>query len=139
MQRTVKLLKRYRYFIIIQVLYNRLICFQWKMKDYPAMIVGCKYGEHRVCGRSNGSALYNLRRGKRRFLPLLENALQIERQKHLKNISIGSCAEDDAANKILQNNLKITSLYQLNFTIAIRPRTGQKEPYCQICKNIFGL
>ncbi len=60
-----------------------------------------------------------------------------------EDIFWGTCAEDDAANKVLNecenSNIPLpTTMTSLNFTKAIRPRTGECVPYCKICEKIFG-
>lgn len=51
---------------------------------------------------------------------------------------LGTCAEDDAANKVLnaleQNTPKLN---ELQFTKALRPRTGNKVKYCKTCQTVF--
>ena len=51
---------------------------------------------------------------------------------------LGTCAEDDAANKVL-NALEpnASKLNELQFTKALRPRTGNKVKYCKTCQTIF--
>lgn len=51
--------------------------------------------------------------------------------------TIGCCAEFQAANKLLLDNPSATP-GQINFTEAIRPRTGQTVPMCENCKTTFG-
>jgi len=50
---------------------------------------------------------------------------------------VGCCAEFQAGNKLLLNNPSATPS-QINFTGAIRPRTGQTIPMCENCKTTFG-
>ncbi|WP_042722327.1 RHS repeat-associated core domain-containing protein [Flavobacterium sp. B17] len=50
---------------------------------------------------------------------------------------VGCCAEFQAGNKLLLDN-PLASPSQVNFTEAIRPRTGQTIPMCENCKTTFG-
>lgn len=68
---------------------------------------------------------------------------QPEEEKEKKDIYWGTCAEDDAANKVLtecENNFipLPNKMSDLRFTVAIRPRTRERIPYCTICEKIFG-
>ena len=51
--------------------------------------------------------------------------------------TVGCCAEFQAGNKLLLDNPSATP-QQINFTDAIRPRTGQVVPPCENCKTTFG-
>lgn len=58
----------------------------------------------------------------------------------------GTCAEDHAASKCLvsceksRNKISLPiSLSDLEFTVALRPRTGGEVEYCNTCKAVFGL
>ncbi len=50
---------------------------------------------------------------------------------------VGCCAEFNAGNELLLNNPSATAS-QVNFTEAIRPRTGKVVPMCDNCKATFG-
>ncbi|RMZ57918.1 hypothetical protein D1632_16545 [Chryseobacterium nematophagum] len=50
--------------------------------------------------------------------------------------TVGCCAEFQAGNELLLNNLSAAPS-QINFTEAIRPRTGQTVPMCDNCKATF--
>lgn len=51
---------------------------------------------------------------------------------------LGTCAEDDAANKVLYTLEPNTpKLNELQFTKALRPRTGNKVKYCKTCQTVF--
>jgi len=52
--------------------------------------------------------------------------------------TVGCCGEFQAANELLLNNPSATPR-QVNFTDAIRPRTGEIVPPCENCKTTFGL
>ncbi len=51
--------------------------------------------------------------------------------------TVGCCAEFKAANELLIKNPSATP-QQVNFTEAIRPRTGQTIPMCENCNATFG-
>jgi RHS repeat-associated protein len=48
---------------------------------------------------------------------------------------VGNCAEFDAANQLLHSG---STLEDIEFTDAVRPRTGQQVPMCDNCQNMFG-
>lgn len=128
---------------------------------FPRVIVNCRYGNVIKNGRSKkGFAPIN--RSFRcpkpsllkeiqcneiltdwlNYLYYLYSTQKIEDQEK-KDIFWGTCAEDDAANKVLnecddQKMLLPTKMTDLNFTKAIRPRTRECIPYCKICEKIFG-
>ncbi|WP_420921600.1 hemagglutinin repeat-containing protein [Enterobacter quasiroggenkampii] len=51
--------------------------------------------------------------------------------------TLGRCAEFRAANELLLTNPSL-KLKDIQFTPAVRPRTGEVVPRCENCKNIFG-
>ncbi|NCH53653.1 hypothetical protein [Cronobacter muytjensii] len=51
--------------------------------------------------------------------------------------TLGRCAEFRAANEFLLANPSL-KVKDIQFTPAIRPRTGEVVPRCENCKNIFG-
>lgn len=54
--------------------------------------------------------------------------------------TLGCCAEQHAANLLLQRTFGITRMYTLeriNFSKAYRPRTMEVIPMCNNCKRIF--
>lgn len=54
--------------------------------------------------------------------------------------TIGTCAENDAADKYLNSYPdQIIPLNTLVFSDAYRPRTRRIKPYCTVCKRTFGL
>lgn len=128
---------------------------KFDIHDYPAIVVGCEYDIIEECGRSNKAH----KRFKER-IPCSE-PLNVRVLKALKKIRsdvkipgifkdeasgetrfLGTCAEDDAATKVL-NRIDNTRqgnplLQHLKFTEAKRPRTGSRKPYCKTCKQLFG-
>ncbi|RNA61957.1 RHS repeat-associated core domain-containing protein [Chryseobacterium nematophagum] len=72
--------------------------------------------------------------------PQLEGAVNELRGIGTKTASgntVGCCAEFQAGNELLLNNLSAAPS-QINFTEAVRPRTGQAVPMCDNCKATFG-
>lgn len=123
-----------------------------KRRFYPAVIVCCEYHSGCCSGRSL-KGLAKTRNIKSGVLhPKLENELQqIAIRNNLElyqcnvsqngeNVYVGTCAEDDACNQVL-NTLKTNlnqSLSCMSFTPAVRPRTREYIPYCKTCEEIFG-
>lgn len=56
----------------------------------------------------------------------------------IKNLYFGTCAEDDAANKLLNRHSEII-LKDIFFSIALNPITFQRVPYCAVCCDIFNV
>lgn len=50
--------------------------------------------------------------------------------------TLGNCAEQKGANQILNQGL-ISNLNELDFSLALRPRTMEVIPYCCNCTTIF--
>lgn len=57
---------------------------------------------------------------------------------YFEGFYFGYCAEDDAANQVL-NHYDSISLSDLFFSKAVNPITLEKVDYCLICCEIFGL
>lgn len=51
--------------------------------------------------------------------------------------TLGRCAEFRAANELLLSNPNL-KLKDIQFTPAVRPRTGEVVPRCENCTNMFG-
>ena len=47
---------------------------------------------------------------------------------------VGVCAEFHVVNQLLNNG---SNWSDIKLTAAIRPRTGEPQPYCANCKNMF--
>lgn len=116
--------------------------------DYPAVIVGCKYKQFRKYGWSAESNLTQFnRRNNLNLHCQIENAVNIVYAKRNKKNGPWfnrTCAEDHAASMCLfsceQENIRTPrKLSKLEFTVAIRPRTGEEIKYCNTCKAVFGL
>lgn len=110
--------------------------FQRGGQAYPAAIVGChKCGEvYWIVDSARSPVNYP-------FVAELRKALQqlgtIGEKSALCDSIIGQCAEPHAANEIL--NAESCSLNDLEFSLAMRPRTQTFLPYCNNCKKIFNL
>lgn len=120
-----------------------------QVRFYPSVIVNCKYEDVLHNGRNvDGTAPVprsfeshtpthpRLRKEtKRLFLAVSKIFLR-------HRFYCATCAEDDAANKVLEEldkvNIQPANLSDLQFTKAIRPRTRQGIDYCVICEKIFG-
>lgn len=118
------------------------------MHDLPKVAVGCRYGKAKFCGRS-GSAHKRYKRSIPRapFNSHLYNALHaISPTSKIPGTFVengerrylGTCAEDDAANKVLNiYDPYVPTLNKLKFTKSLRPRTGSIIRYCKTCQTIF--
>lgn len=115
-------------------------------KDYPKVITGCEYSGVREAGRSERGRCYTLSSAQLhpfvsapivniaplgKTIPFSEGGLHY-----------GTCAEDDAATKVL-NSLEgksktLPSVKVLVFTQPIRPRTLEPVKCCRICEQVFG-
>ena len=147
-----KNLQKYCIKIICDVQYYRVINHKNQKDDYdyPAVIVGCKYKSFRKFGRSASSHLPQYNRIKNVFLhsavdvAVSNTYAHADKSKGNRGWYDRTCAEDHAASECLfsceKNNKKLpNSLSDLEFTIALRPRTGGKVEYCNTCKAVFGL
>lgn len=120
-------------------------------KFYPAVVVCCEYQSLCCSGRSLKA---NAKTRSIKTTPVnsflmnsLENIAKKYEQKVFQRtkvddtkVFIGTCAEDDACNMVL-NKLKsgtLSKLTDLSFTPAVRPRTRQHIDYCKVCNEIFG-
>lgn len=105
-----------------------------QIQDYPAVVVGCyiNYCPLLYIDTTKSHKDYS-------HVPILEKALNSIGKIGIKrngNI-IGMCAEPKAAFDVICDFSH--SWGCLNFSKAIRPRTNEVIPYCQNCKDVFGL
>ena len=122
------------------------------MHDYPAMAVGCEYDGILECGRSNKTHKRIKDRIPRAELNnrVVNKVRVVTGQVDIpctyvdangKRMFAGTCAEDDAASKVLNRIDAMRGgnpqLCDLAFTKAVRPRTGSKKTYCDVCKQVF--
>lgn len=118
---------------------------------FPCIIVNCKFDKDKQNGRSRGGFAVPLRSFDKldECHPLIANKIKYIqymckemniKSRNEEKVFFGSCAEDDAANKILTNlgQKPLPQLSQLKFTTAKRTRTGEEEPYCFTCEKVFG-
>ena len=111
--------------------------FQRGGQAYPAAIVGChKCGEtYWIVDSARCPINYP-------FVDELRKALvsqlgTIGGKSTLCSNIIGQCAEPHAANEILE--AEGCSINDLEFSLAMRPRTQTYLPYCNNCKKVFNL
>ena len=114
--------------------------------DFPNVTVGCEYNEIKKCGHSK--KCHGCVRESINYHPTLLSCLRtygnppiVKKVKQGQIIFVGTCAEDYASNKVLEEaekkNLSIPSIKDLTFTPSIRPRTYQRVPMCSVCMYIF--
>ncbi len=114
-------------------------------EDFPAIAIGCEHGIFGAFGHSR--KCHKSLREEVNYVPPLLNALKRFGTPPTKRIIgdkihfVGTCAEDSAANKVLQEIYEIRHSYptltQLSFTHPVRPRTFQRRPMCSVCRSIF--
>lgn len=108
-----------------------------KLRDcLPAVMVGCEYDKVAHIGESG------------RFLqepeqhPILKTKLlelgSLGDKSDICDYPIGNCAENDAANQVLNDHIEVSNLQQLRFTQALCPRTFQQKDTCNNCNFVFG-
>lgn len=115
-------------------------------KDYPKVITGCEYNNIREAGRSERGRCYTLRSA--RLHPLVLQPIvaiapfRNEIPYSVDGFHYGTCAEDDAATKVLysleRKSVTFPSVKDLVFTQPIRPRTLEPVDCCRTCKYVFG-
>lgn len=109
---------------------------------YPWVVVGCELGWHKACGRTRADI--------KSLNPILAHKLYAITgrkpiqafENQLGNLVFdGTCAEDHAAHQILENRgfADFSTLKQMKFTYAFRPRTLEYMPPCDTCKRVFKL
>lgn len=116
-------------------------------EDYPRVAIACEYSNHQAYGHSlkchssiNAPVNY--------VQPLLQ-ALRVygEPPKSWKEVAtgntlyIGTCAEDSAANQVMEKTHISTGHYprmkSLVFTKPVRARNYQRRNFCGVCNAIF--
>lgn len=159
-----KELEEYRKFVCEQVdnLRKYYACTGYVLKrrnednDFPAIIACGSFEKIVACGRSMSSALpaYNIKY--RTYTPLVEYELHNSGVKRgllpsFKppyvggGLFYGTCAEDEVANNVIEmweykHGLPFpTKLTDIAFITPIRPRTGEKREFCEICKELFNV
>ena len=102
--------------------------------DYPSIMVACSYINNNTVFADKSAAPINYV-----FHPQLQSAMAhigtIGQSTSYSTNALGACSEQRAANKAI--NRYHRSIKDLDFTLAIRPRTMQIKPYCDNCKRIF--
>lgn len=115
-------------------------------KDYPKVITGCEYADVREAGRSERGRGYTARSAQLHPLVLTPIAtiapFRYEIPYSKGGFHYGTCAEDDAATKVLysleRKNVTLPSVKDLVFAQPIRPRTQEPVDCCRTCKHVFG-
>ena len=116
-----------------------------RKKDYPAAVVLCCLKEDKLEDRTCIPPFYygesanekDSRKYKNQILLFFFEALGglWKKNKMCKN-PIGNCAEQHAAEILLNNNPKCGP-HDIIFSSAFRPRTDEIIPYCANCKKLF--
>lgn len=115
-------------------------------KDYPKVITGCEYANVREAGRSERGRCYTSRSVQ--LHPLVFNPIAdiVPSWKRIPfsegGIHFGTCAEDDAATKVLyeieRKRRPLPSVKDLVFAQPMRPRTLEPVDCCEVCQHVFG-
>ncbi len=109
-----------------------------KRGEYPAAVVACAQNDRRYYTEVTR---HDIPRGyiDNDLLDRLEKRLLGKygsESKYVKKNLIGHCAEPQAANKLLMNE-NVTSIDDIYFGKAYRPRTGVVVPPCVNCQIVF--
>ena len=114
----------------------------YKKGDLPSVVVVCGVGSKKEKGKS-GEFLRKYRRNECcwRICNALSRLAPLERiwnDSCGKKRTIGTCAENDAADEVLKSypNKKLASL---EFSDAYRPRPRRIIKYCEVCQKTYGL
>lgn len=113
-----------------------------KKGNLPAVVVVCGIRQNKKTGKS-GEFLRKCRKNicSQHICKALARLAPIEKiwfDSCGKEHTIGSCAENDAADEVLKTypNQQLASL---NFSDAYRPRTRRIIKYCEVCQKTYGL
>ena len=114
----------------------------YKKGKLPAVVVVCGIGQNKKTGKS-GEFLrkYRINVSSRHICNALSRLAPIEKTWHDscgKEHTIGTCAENDAADEVLKS-CRNQQLTNLNFSDAYRPRTRRIIKYCEVCQKTYGL
>lgn len=146
----VDLVENYRQFVINDVISYRIENKKyWSKsadeKDYPKIITGCEWDQVRAHGRSNrgrcgGARVDVLHQKITEQLMMIAPGASIPSTVDVgdKRLNIGTCAEDDAATKVLNAVPADVQTNSLTFVFPFRPRTLEPLDCCEVCKLIFG-
>lgn len=115
-------------------------------EDYPKVSIACEFSNHRAYGHSY--KCHSSIKKKVTFVIPLQKALSFYGNPPTvkkdpvsgKVLFVGTCAEDFAANEVLEKSLTSRMYPKLNslvFTEPIRTRTRQRMKFCDVCKAIF--
>lgn len=115
--------------------------------DYPKVVIACEYGQHKAFGHNLDC--HSCIKAPVKYVRPLYKALSTfgtppDRKRNPatgKQIYIGTCAEDFAANQVMiATNIATThypALKHLVFTQPVRPRNYQRRKFCDVYKAIF--
>lgn len=109
--------------------------------DWPAIIVACSDKNRVVCDFSRGAKAahtYNPLLSKLMSLGVVgqKRKFVVHGRTYLSNNVLGHCAEQHAANELYKKGSRCP-LNNIEFSRAIRPRTGERKDYCDNCQIIF--
>lgn len=109
----------------------------WSKYDYPSCIVACRsrLDPLNVFAERSSRTLITHYDGTKILEPLLKKQSYGEKNGPEGN-RIGYCAEQRIAATILTPPTE-TTINDLEFSPAVRPRTSKIIPYCSNCKSIF--
>lgn len=115
-------------------------------KDYPSVIAGCEYGKEMAAGRSLTGRCYTPRTP--RLHPLIQAPIVALAPlgsvipSSSSGMFYGTCAEDDAATKVLNRldckHTQLPTVKDLTFAPPFRPRTLEFRDCCDVCQKVFG-
>lgn len=116
-------------------------------EDYPRVAIACEYSNHQAYGHSL-KCHSSIQTPVNYVHPLLQ-ALRVFGEPPIpmrdaatgKTLYIGSCAEDSAANQVMEKTHISTGHYprlkSLVFTKPVRARNYQRRDFCDVCNAIF--
>lgn len=146
-----ELLETFRQDVIADVLQYRIDHNkQWSRRaderDYPHVVTACEFGKEMAAGRSERAHCYIKRSNPLHPLVLRPIILIAPLSKPIpfceSGKNYGTCAEDDAATKVL-NQITSTmtplpTVKELVFAQPVRTRTQEPKPCCDVCEYVFG-
>ena len=115
--------------------------------DYPKVVIACEYGQHKAFGH-NLDCRSSIKAPVKYVRPLYQALCTFGTPPDRKwnpatgkQIFIGTCAEDSAANQVMIATNIATAHYpalkRLVFSQPVRPRNYQRRKFCDVCKAIF--
>jgi len=128
-----------------KIIKGRKIVRSGNDNDYPAMAVTCKKsGDDEIeMNYSDVGKKGVLKQNKQSFTRVLRKVLLkiqkggIGKSTYLCKNNLGNCAEPRAANMVMKKTK--CSIDQLEFSVAMRPRTMTVHAYCKNCQKVFSF